>query len=182
MAAEFNGYTDVQHVQQPEDSELCFASIVSAMTGAEIEAAHEALKAAGLSEDDGSTGPMGETVLEVEDSKLTITPFQSPFEGAEDPEGVLALIDEQFVAGRAVTLLYKKTPDPEDGRHHWTLFTGSFDLDDRKGAIHTIDPLEEAPKHLGRHVARDMIARSMDYAGVYAFALTAEHAPAAQEA
>lgn len=171
MAAEFLGFTDVHHVRQPEDSELCFAAIVSAMTGAELDESHAVLRAAGLSEADGTTAPMGEERLVVAGSSLEITPFQSPFDGVEDVEGVLALIDEQFVAGRAVALLHKKNASPEDGRHHWTLLTGSTEQDGEMGAIHAIDPLSEHATYLGRHMIKGMIGQSLDYAGVYAYAM-----------
>jgi hypothetical protein len=181
VAAEFVGYTEVQHVAQPPYSELCFAAIVSAMTGASLDESQEALVAEGLSKADGTTAPMGPAQLEVAGAELSITPFQSPFKGAKDPEGVMGLIKEQFVAGRAVALLYKKEASPEDGRHHWTLLTGYYDLDGEEGAVHVIDPKREQAEQFGRHTVIEMIKRSMDYAGVYAYALSAEHEPVPDE-
>lgn len=181
MPARFVGYTDVQHVKQPEDSELCFASIVSSMTGAEIEDAQAALEGAELSQSDGSTPPMGEVSLHVGGTVLDIKPVQSPFEGAEDPKGALKLIDEQFAEGRAVGLLHKKNGDPNDERHHWTLLTGYCEVDDHKdGPIHIIDPLRSAGEYIGRNNVIEMIKNSMEYAGVYAYAMSTAPAPPAE--
>jgi hypothetical protein len=143
------------------------------MTGAEIGEAQAALENAGLSEVDGSTPSMAATSLRVGDSVVDITPVYSPFENNEDPEGVIKLIEERFAEGQAVSLLHKKNGDPEDDSYHWTLLTGYCEVDDYKeGPIHVIDPLREAGEYIGRSNILEMIKRSMDYAAVYANAMS----------
>lgn len=159
MAAEFVGYTDVHHVQQPEGSEQCFAAILSAVTGAQIHESQAALFQNGLVEDDGSTGLLfGPTELRVNEQVVTIEPIEHD---GDDPETILGEIDEQFVAGRAVVMLYKKSAASADRQYHWSLLTGYTEHEGQKGAIHVIDPLREHATYLGRHVVRDMIGRSL---------------------
>lgn len=169
----FVGDPEIQQVAQPQGTELCFASIVSAMTGSSVAEAHEVLVANDLSQTDGSTGPMGETRLEVAGSVLDIKPVIDPFSGIDKSETVIERIDEKLLAARAVALLYKKTDNSEDDRHHWALLTGYLQQDGQKGAMRVMDPLRPRIGYLRRRQLEDIIKRSMDFMGVYAYALSA---------
>jgi hypothetical protein len=168
--------TGVEHVPQPDDSELCFAAIMSSVTGRSIEEAQFALVNTGLSAEDGTTAaPMRETELQIINSFVTITPFQTPVEGAETSDGVLDLMDEQFAEGRGVTLLHKKNDDPADERHHWTLFTG-YDAAAGDGApLRIIDPLAGKATYIRRQLVSRMIDRSLNYAGLYGYGVSSEN-------
>lgn len=161
----FRGYADVEYVAQPPNSEQCFAAIVSAVSGAALHESQAALYQGGFVTEDGGTGMFwAESEIEAGGTSVHITPLEAP----EDPEDVLALIDEQFDAGKAVALLHKKTGDIEDGSYHWILLTGSRSEDQGEtlvnGAIHVMDPLSDpgaptpAPGEEMRYVARERIA------------------------
>jgi hypothetical protein len=183
VAVEFVGYKDVQHVANPE---LPFAAIVSAVSGLSVSAIHKTLVAAGVSEENGKTGPLNKTKLEGKNSAVSIKPIK--LMGAKGPEGVLERIEEQFKSDKAVALLHKSNSNSEDDSYHWTLFTGYTLHDGEKGAIHTIDPALERATYLGRHMIRGMIKRSMPPAvddkdfsaetsvGVFAYALSIDEA------
>jgi hypothetical protein len=173
LGFEFIGNPDIPHVVQPPGSELCFAAIISAVSGASVPQAQEVLVARRLSSDKGTLPIIGEKRLEVGGSVVTIEPFQSPFgEGADNPQGAIELIDEQLVALRSVTLLYKKNNNPDDDQLHWTLLTGYLQNDGRKGSFHAMDPLRPRPSYYTRPMLASMIRRSMDFNGVFAYALS----------
>lgn len=179
--AEFVGNPNIPHVQQPAGSEQCFVAIVAAVTGGEVEPAQTALQAAAIVGEDGSAAPIvGRKVVEVGDKQLTIEPVFGAFDEAEGPEDVIGLIDEQFVAARAVALLYKKTDGPST--YHWTLLTGNFQ-DDAGETIATevMDPLRDRKESfVPRRVAR-MIERSLEDMGVFAYAISSEPVTTAGE-
>lgn len=167
----FIGAEGIKHVAQPLESELCFAAIISAVSGASVPEAHRALKDGKLSCEDGTTPPIvGNKKLEVAGSVVSI----EPLEEADTPEGVMGLIDEQLIAARAVALLHKKNDTAGDKHHHWSLLTGYFqeENDGPKLAVRVIDPLRERHTFLRREEIAGMIGRSMDFRGVYAYALS----------
>lgn len=166
MAAEFVGYTDVRHVQQPEGSEQSYAAIVSAVSGAPIHAAQASLYRAGMVEDNGSVGVItARTRLEV--PRISSIVEIDPMAQAEEPEEVLRLIDGQFESGRAVTFRHRRALDPEESsetKQHWVLFTGYPVTDGAPGPIHTINPLYEEAGYTTRSAIIEIIKRSNDYA------------------
>jgi hypothetical protein len=167
----FIGAEGIKHVAQPPESELCFAAIISAVSGASVLEAHRALMDSRLSEEDGKTNPfVGTKKLEVAGSMVSI----DPLEEADTPESVMGLIDEQLIAARAVTLLHKKNNSPTDEHYHWSLLTGFFQEENNgpKLAMRVIDPLREHHTFVRREQIAGMIGRSMDFMGVYAYALS----------
>lgn len=171
MAAEFIGFP-APHVPQPDGTELCFAAISSSMTGASVDEADRALAAAGLYNERDEIMPMGETSLELPGSVMAIEPVKNPFDGIEDTKAVLGLLDEQFVAGRAVAILYKKYRDTENNQYHWTLLTGYTLANGVKGGIRVMDPLRNRHLLMKRAQIADMIERSNRDLGFYAYALS----------
>jgi len=169
----FVGPQHIEQVPQPEGTELCFASIVAATTGANIDEADRALRAGELYDDKGQVVPMGEMRLALENARsvLDIDPVVDPFSG-DQSEVAMERIDEALVAARAVALLYKKTHNPKDEQHHWTLLTGYLEDDGQKGAYRVMDPLRPRISYLRRELVRDMIERSTGFMGVYAYALS----------
>jgi hypothetical protein len=185
MAAEFVGFTDVRHVQQPEDSELCFPALMSAVSEADLAEAHAALQAAELSGADGSTGLfMSEVRLELADTEASIEPIDLPV----DPDEALRSMDDQFKTGRAVLLMYKKYPgkpeNPDNPDYHWIMLTGYAAGDEQhapKEPIQVIDPLREETARLSRTVIKGLIIQSNDYEnggqGAYAYGLSTDSGP-----
>jgi len=172
MSVEFVGYKGARHVRQPVGSELCFAAIVASMSGADVTEAHQVLGEAELSEADGTTFPMGAAELAVAGSVIAIEPVKDPFDGAaDDPETVMAMMDEQFVAGRAVALLHKKNSNPDNTDCHWTLLVGYTLADGQKGAIRAMDPMQQHMNYFRHELVAGMIERSRSL-GFYAYALS----------
>jgi hypothetical protein len=172
----FIGYTEVHHVANT-DGERQFASIVASVTGSEVDVIHEALVEDGLSAPDGRTWPLPETQLALDGSVVSITPIHTPFgERADDPEGVIELIDAELKAERPVGLLSRT-----GGAYHWTLLTGYYQNDRNgenepleKASYHVIDPAHEQAAHSGRHAVLEQIRRSMESMDVYVCAIVPE--------
>lgn len=171
MAVEFIGYP-APHVPQPDGTELCFASIGSSMTGATVDEVDRALATAKLYNAQGEIMPMGETSLKVPGSVMAIEPVTSPFDGIEDTKAVLGLFDAQFVAKRAVAILYKKYNGSDNNQYHWISLTGYALAIGVKGAIRTMDPLRKHINYYRREQVADMIDRSNRDLGFYAYALS----------
>lgn len=166
----FIGCPEIEPVPLPEGTELSFASIVSAVTGATVDEAHRILVKEELSQEDGSTAPMGEERVAVGKSVLEIKPVLDPF-SADTPETALERIDEQLVAVRAVALLYKKREGENDDQYHWALFTGYLHGDKGKGSYRIMDPLKKNIDYWTRDGAKKNIKQSIEFMGVYAYSL-----------
>lgn len=167
------GNPEVLHVQQPAGSELCFAALSAAASGVTVDAAHEALTGAYLSEDDGSTPPPFEQVTEVAiaNATLRIVAIQGYEQEASDTAGVISNIDESLQQGQAVALLYKKSTEPSSGMH-WVLLTGyRIHEDGSVIGVEVMDPLHVDNLVLDPLEVTDMIERSMQADGVFAYSL-----------
>lgn len=141
LPVELHGPTNVAYIEQPADSEQCFASIVSIATGAPIHESQAGLFNADLVDHNGGVGGLGpEASFPVGGDKVDIIAYQSN----EEPATTVAWIDEQLEAGKVVALLHKKNGNPEDPRYHWIAITGSHEVEGKKGSFHVMDPLRDS--------------------------------------
>lgn len=188
MSAEFIGFTQVEatDVWQPPQSEKCLATLLKKLSDVSLAEAHEALRIRNLSEHDGSTAPfMKAQEIELGGLIVSVNPFQTPLIETASPQIVLDRMDEQFEDDKAVLLLHKKNGDPDDNRHHFILLTGYVLLDGarnrdplKREPVHAIDTLEEQASYMSRREIAEKIKHSMDFAGVYAYAVSTDANPA----
>lgn len=180
MVAELTGLPDVEHVSRPEGTEQDFAAIMAAVSGHGVAETHEALIDAWLSLRNGFTAPIRErTTLKVVDSVVVIDPLELPSgEDEKDPARVLELMDEQFIAQRAVALHHKQNVPRHDNAYQWTLFNGYGKTNSRGGKerrIRTINPHLAFIMYTYTDQLAPMIGRSLRHAnGLQAYALSRE--------
>lgn len=169
----FVGNADVVHVAQPADTEVCFAACVASLVGGEIEQVHRQLVDRYISDDDGSTAPpFGTTSIEILGKQISIEPVQGYADRAEDPLGLIERIDGSLVQGDPVVLLYKKTADPEDPRHHWVLLTGYSSEDSAVTSVGIMDPQADRVQYVDPLEVICMIERTPE---VFAYSLIAHN-------
>lgn len=181
MSLEFYGKTDIPHVKQPAGSELCFAAMVSAVTGSTIEEANDALIDADLLNEDGTTSPpMGAERLHLAGKAVTIEPIVTPFdENPGDSAQVLSKIQDSLTLGRPTALLFKKDVALPD--HHWVLFSSYAADGDEIISLRMMDSLRDNTISVTPRRVETMIDRSIDHLGVFACSFSIE-APQAQAA
>ncbi len=164
MTTRFEGQSGIVHVPQPEGSELCFAAIVSAVSHCPIDQADSALRLSGISEADGTTpAPSEEQELTFDQSNIMITirPFMST-----ETDRFIALINQRFAAKQAVAVLHKTVDDPDDIRHHWTLFTGHhLDEAGQTKKYGAMDPLKDSRTYPKPPEVEALIKRTIEYNG-----------------
>lgn len=173
MAAEFIGCVEIQQVDPPKNSTLSFPVVLSAITGADIYEAHRALESAGISYADGSTPLIQEaTTLKVARSLVDIRPIGINEGGdPDDAEAIMAMMDEEFEAGRTVTLSQPSPAVTGNSQPHWLLMTGYRKLDGKKDSIHTLDPSHRGFHYMGRHLTRAMLEGTVPAEASRAYAL-----------
>lgn len=175
MTTEFAGQPGIKHVRQPEDSELCFAAIVSALDNQRsVEQVHEALVDSGISTADGSTANPGEaqTIQLAADTKLAVEPFVGI-----STERFITAINERLQDRKPVALLHKKNDDELDNRLHWSLIAGRYHTDGETELAVLMDPLQSENAYVDSSEVTDMVERTVEFfGGVWACALSIEQA------
>ncbi len=159
----------IEHVKQPDGSELCLMACIASATGRtsdEYQAAiHTGLMAAYVSEENGESTPVFEA------TPVTITLDGGHTEGLEletiyglddlSTEGAMHTIADALSRGERLALLHKKTSNPEEPGMHWVLL-----------ASHQLmDPLADETTPLDQTVVQEMVARSVAANGVFVVAI-----------
>lgn len=170
---EFIGRTDIKHIAQPEDSDLCFATIATTLTGGDIEGAHRGLVRSNLSQEDGLTvAPMQAVAVALEGVELKVDPIVTPLEFEISSDEVMQRIYEQFDQKNPVALMHKKNTKPDDNEYHWSLLVGREVSQKATEYITVMDSMQPAMAQLRPEMIEDLIDRSLNYAGVGACALS----------
>ncbi len=174
MAERFIGKNGIGHVAQPEGTEFCFAACVASLFNGDVSGVQMSLENAYISLADGVTDPpktREEIPLLGEDYLLVIDPIQTPDVQAGDTLKVVEEIAEKLQEGSAVALMYKKEPGFDDDGYHWVVLAGYLEDHERVNHVLVMDPLAEEIRAVDPEEVLDMIDRSINFMGIFAYSI-----------
>jgi|GEM_PF-5131444 len=179
------GAEGIQHVAQPEGSELSFAATVASVLGdVQIDEVNEVLRAASVSEDDGFTLPPWERKeVTVGGTVLVVDPILSPGEDASHAKEAVELIANRFEYEQPVALLFDSNADStnmEEAQPQWVLLAGfaeSFRVDtdphwSQTNGVYVMNPTASEGEVIDPYEFAQWVEHSFEtLGGVYAYAL-----------
>lgn len=175
-AHEFIGDSTVEHLQLPKGSEQCFATMLTgyARLGAEqIAAVNAALVEGEVSDTDGSTSYfIAKSTFDVRGTQVVFEPIVTPFNGVEQVDEIISEINDSHRAGSAVALLYNRAYRSDVVSAHWLAVSGHTLVAGVRASYRLLDPSENTAENVRTTLLEDMVRRSTETMGVFAYAMS----------